>query len=138
MRVDDRAELVRRWQIGNQRLGDERRHCQHHGVVGRKLHHLLAEIERRDPSPRESERMQIVLERDRGALLLQEGDRRLDQRCRQSVAGDQRPAGTPPERQRLADHRRGEARIGLRRIGVERRQQHRLQQPIIERSRATS
>ena len=58
--------------------------------------------------------------------------RRLDQRRTKSFAGNQRPAGATAGGKRLADDGGGEPRRALRRIDVERGEQKRLDQALIE------
>ena len=52
------------------------------------------------------------------------------------VARDQRPAGLAAQRQRLAHHRGRQRRGALARIDVQRREQQRIEQPVVKRPRA--
>jgi len=64
--------------------------------------------------------------------LLESGQRRLDHRCAQAVAGEQRPAGAPAGSKRPTDHGGCQPCRAVRRIDVQRRQQQRLDQALIE------
>ena len=74
-----------------------------------------------------------MAELDGGALVLQQLDRGLDQDRAQTVARDQRPAGLAARQQCFPHDRAGKARRALGRIDVERRQQQRLHQPLVQR-----
>ena len=67
-----------------------------------------------------------------GAALLQMRQRGLDQRRAKALAGNQRPAGATAGGERLADDGGGEPRRALRRIDVERGEEKRLDQALIE------
>ena len=68
------------------------------------------------------------------AALAQQLHRGFDQHVAQALARDQRPAGAPAREQRLADDRAGKAGGAERRIDVQRREQQRLHQALIERA----
>ncbi len=95
---------------------------------------IAAEFQFADAAVRCHEFAQLMAELDRGALVLQQLDRGLDQNRAQAVACDQRPAGLPARQQRFPHDRAGEARRALGRIDVERGQQQRLHQPLIQRA----
>ena len=73
-------------------------------------------------------------EPDRALALAQERERRLDQRTAQSVARDQRPAGASAGGKRLAHHRARKPGRARRRLDVERSEQKRPHQPLVERA----
>ena len=97
---------------------------------------IVAEFQFADAARRHAELAQLVAELDAGALLLQQLDRGLDQDRAQALARDQRPAGLPARQQSFPHHRAGEPRRPLGRIDIQRRQQQRLHQPIVQRSLA--
>ena len=102
-------------------------------VAGAERDGFVAEIERRDRSIGKTNGAQLMVQPHLDAALAQQRQRGLDERRAQSVARDQRPAGASAERERLADHGRREPRGAERRIDVERRQQQRLDQALVER-----
>ena len=136
MRVDDGAEFRRRLQARQQRRRRARRHREHHDVVGAERNRVAAEFQFADIAARHRELAQLMAELDRGALVLQQLDRGLDQNRAQAVARDQRPAGLPARQQRFPHDRAGQARRALGRIDIERRQQQRLHQPLVQRALA--
>jgi len=79
---------------------------------------------------------QLMPELDGGAVFLQQLDRGLDQHRTQTVARDQRPAGLAAGQQGFPHNRAGKARRALGRVDVERRQQQRLHQPLVQRALA--
>ena len=68
--------------------------------------------------------------------LLQMRQRRLDQRRAKALPGNQRPAGATAGGERLADDRGGEPCRALRRIDVERSEEKRFDQALIEHALA--
>ena len=113
---------------------DVGRHRENDGVIGGERNGLAAEIERLDLIAGKAQRAQLVLKAQHRAALLQMRQRRLDQRRAKALAGNQRPAGATAGGKRLADDGGGEPRRALRRIDVERREQKRLDQALIERA----
>ena len=97
---------------------------------------VVAKFQFADAVCRHAELAQLMSELDAGALVLQQLDRGLDQHRAQAVARDQRPAGLSARQQRFPHDRAGKPRRALRRIDVERRQQQRLHQPLVERALA--
>ena len=83
--------------------------------------------------PFEGEGAQALAEDDAAALRLDVTQRRFDEGCRQSVAREQRPIIAAAGDKRVADHRRGEFGGACRRFGVERGQQQRVEQPVVQR-----
>ncbi len=97
---------------------------------------VVAELQFADAARRHAELAQFMPELDAGALVLQQPDRGFDQHRAEAVARDQRPAGLSARQQRFPHHRAGKARRSLGRIDVQRRQQQRLHQPLVERALA--
>ena len=113
-----------------------RRNGHHHGIVGPERYGVAAEFQTADPACRHAEFAQFVAEPDAAALAVQQLDRGIDQNRAQALAGDQRPAGLAARKQGFAHDRAGKTRRALGRIDVQRRQQQRLHQPLIQRSLA--
>ena len=97
---------------------------------------VVAKIQFADVGRRHAEAAQLMAELDAGALRLQQLERRLDQHRAEAVARDQRPAGLAARQQRFPHDRAGKPRRSLRRIDIERGQQQRLHQPLIQRALA--
>jgi hypothetical protein len=136
MRIHDRPEFGRRFQARKQRRGGARRHRHHHRIIRRDRDGVVAKLQVADMGSRHGELAQFMPELDAGALVPQQPDRGFDQNRAQSVARDQRAAGVSPRQQRFPHHGAGEPRRPLGRIDVERRQQQRLHQPLVERALA--
>ena len=132
MRIDDSAVFARRFQIGQQRQSDVWRHCENDRVVRTKRHRVGAEIEGVDPPGRKTQRPQLMLHAHAGTALLQMGERWIDQRRAQAFARNQRPASSPPDRQRLADDGASEPRRAVRRVDIERGKEKRFDKAVIK------
>ncbi len=78
-----------------------------------------------------------MLEAHRRAALLQQSQRRLDQRRAQSLAGNERPASPAANGERLANDCARQPRGSQRRIDIQRRDNERLDQTLVERSLAS-
>ena len=78
-------------------------------------------------------RPQSMAELDGCAASGQKRDRGVDQRARQPVAGDQRPAGAATGGERLANDGAGQGGGALAGLDVQRRQQQRPDEPVIKR-----
>ncbi len=113
-----------------------RRHRQDHGVVRAERHGIAAEIELGNPVAGNPHRPQLVIQPHCRVALAQMLDRGLDQHRAQPIARDQRPACLAASRQRLAHHRRRQRSRALARLDVQRRQQQRMHQPLVQRPRA--
>src|SRR6516165_6348004 len=142
MRIHDGTEFRRRFQIRKQRGRRARRHGQHDGIIRPDRYLVVAaeakpEVEPRDPRSAGCKRMQLVAEMDASALVLQQPDCGFDQHRAQTIASDQRATGLPARQQRLPHHRAGKPRRTLWRIEVQRGEQKRLYQPLIQRAVAT-
>ena len=128
--VDDGAELRRRLQAGNDIRGDHRRHREYDRVFRRQRHRVVGKLQRRDPPAVDRQRPQAMTELHIGLALAQDIERRIDESVAQTVARDERPAGAPAGGERLADHGGGQHRGAFLRLGIQRRQQHRPDQPV--------
>ena len=133
MGVDDGAEFGRRRQARNERCRHHRRHRQDDGVAWAQRHRKIAEIEPGHAVRVVCKGAQPLAENDFAAVRFDEPQRRLDEGRRQSVAREQRTVAAPTRGQRFADHRGSEAGGACRRLGVERGQQQRPDQPVVQR-----
>ncbi|MGY4336233.1 hypothetical protein ACVWW3_001139 [Bradyrhizobium sp. LM2.9] len=137
MRIHDGAEFGRRLQAGQQVGGGARRHRHHDDVASADLDQILAaEIQRADLAVIGREGTQFVAELNGVPALGQEFHGGLDQNVTESVARDQGAAGLPAGEQRLAHDRAGKPRRAFGRIDVERCEQQRLHQALIEHALA--
>ena len=134
MRIDDGAEFVRRLQARQQRGRGARRHREHDGIVGRDGDGVVAEIQFADMIGGHRELAQLVTEPDGRALALQQFYGGLDQDRAQAVARDQGTAGLAARQQGLAHDRAGKPGRALGRIDIERGEQQRLHQPLVQRA----
>jgi len=134
MRVDNGAKFRRHFEAAHQGSRSVRWYCQDNGVVACEHDRFLAEIERLHPVGGKAQGAQLVLEANGRAALLQRLQHRLDQCRAQSVARDERPAGPPTSSDGFPDYRARELCRSVRRIDVERRQQQRLDETLIQRS----
>jgi hypothetical protein len=120
---------------GATRGGDDRRDRQDHAVV-RLQPHRLVEAERHHVVARQFERTQPPSESDRHAVRAEIIERRRNEGRPQPVARDQRPARAAACPDGLAQHRAGERGRALGRRRIERRQQQRPEQAVIQRPAA--
>src|SRR5262245_948363 len=82
---------------------------------------------------RQLEPAQLMVEADDSSPSPKIGERWIDEGRTQTVHGNERPAGGAATCQRLAHYGSGQPRRCHRRLGVERGQQDRPTQPLIER-----
>ena len=80
--------------------------------------------------------MQVVLQPYGRAPRLQEADRGIDQGRRQALARNERAIGAAAEHECFAQHGCRQPGIGFGRIGIERGQQDRPPQPVVDFARA--
>ena len=134
MRVDDRAERVRRGQVRDQLRGDRGGQREHHRLVLGDDLLALAPVERRHAVFVETDGPQAGARRERHVPRGQPAQRRVYERRRQRRFGDHRPHRAPAARYRLAQERRGQPCRSGTGFGVERAGQERFEQPRPKRA----
>src|SRR5262249_18392490 len=110
---------------------------EHDGIVCREPLRPIAEVEALDAPVSNAERPQPRAIADRSAPRLHEAQRRVDEGTGEPVAGNERTACAPTQREPFAYNGTREAGRPLRRIGVEGGEQHRSPQALIDRTVAT-